>query len=531
MVIMDSGSAVSVVSCQLLTKEQKKEIKRNKNKETFTVANGKEMVTLGHFRIRLGFEAYIFDTTFRVSKQCAVPCIIGFDIITKLEQRKLQWTGIEPLSADILKMERESSRRFKQDLIEGKFTEEEATGSNDEVALLTQPVRKRGEILTDPISTGCAIMSCLPKERTSTNIPWKMVILVIIVCFLQVRAKTTPLFEVLYFVPGIITPIGIIDFNRDPLPTDHYRLYVQEMNADVGKLPLRKNIVCQINEEAQIIANAWYTCDVIAKRCECHFAPLMTRYHQRIERRYEEMVVAVYPPEDREMETPLRTIENDETPTVTLIKPRRKLRPTPPTQGTKNSKSTKVTSIRTTTGTTMTSTIGSRQLTKRLKMRFAPLVQNSTMVINDTTKTTISEMKNRTTVTENITIVMYQIGNIPLSMWIPIAIIGNVTMILISCALCQSIARCKHKTGRERLFKKIKDKYGPPVSFKEPPHVCSSGTDTPSVEDGLDWLQLKQIVDIDSLEDSFSEKTTILRSNSEYGCHAPNEDGYSEEYV
>jgi len=82
------------------------------------------------------------------------------------------------------------------------------------------------------------------------------------------------------------------------------------------------------------------------------------------------------------------------------------------------------------------------------------------------------------------------------------------------------------------LFKRIKDKYGPPVSFKESPHVCSSGTDTPSVEDGLDWLQLKQIIDIDSLEDSFSEKTAILLSNSEYGF-TPCNDGCSgrSEYV
>jgi len=60
--------------------------------------------------------------------------------------------------------------------------------------------------------------------------------------------------------------------------------------------------------------------------------------------------------------------------------------------------------------------------------------------------------------------------------------------------------------------------------------------DTPSVENGLDWSQLRQMLDTELhpylLEESVSENATPLLSNSEYGF-APCNNGCSgrSEYV
>ena len=103
--LMDSGSDISIVSWYLLTKPQQKDIVQQKYKETLKTANGSKINIIGRRTMQFGFDGFMFDIDVRISKQCAVDCVIGFDIIQELEKRRLRWTRVVPLSRQEIRIE------------------------------------------------------------------------------------------------------------------------------------------------------------------------------------------------------------------------------------------------------------------------------------------------------------------------------------------------------------------------------------------------------------------------------------------
>ena len=286
--LLDSGSNFSVISWKLLTEEQKLDIKRQKYKETLETANGGKIKIIGKQTLTFGFDDFLFDADFRITKECVIDCIIGFDIIKELEKRRLRWTRITPFSRLEIRHEWEISQQIIKtlDIVNDPEQDQDvdstlnSSGTKDTEPLLkTTPLKHPRGTITVDLKKPCSIMMCSPYTNTNKYFNLKILFLGILIGTLIpliLNKKYEDHFSIskdLKFTKGIFRKNGVFDvygikmFNYKP------NMYYQCPYGTFWRgMPLHRSVLCNT---PKYVKEGWKHCYWIGAQCVCnpHKAP------------------------------------------------------------------------------------------------------------------------------------------------------------------------------------------------------------------------------------------------------------------
>ena len=186
--LLDSGSAISVMTIHLLTVEQRRELLAHPTNESFTLIDGNTTSTMGICPTRITLSGYTFGINMRIIEKCTVTCILGFDVILELEKRRVEWIHIPRMSEEELLLEQ---IRSKKERLAQTSNEQDALqvvnrviedGTESETAYLLRPRSQR------PSTKKCIIMATMPMENNSRK---STIIFIGIACIILLFMKTT----------------------------------------------------------------------------------------------------------------------------------------------------------------------------------------------------------------------------------------------------------------------------------------------------------------------------------------------------